>query len=756
MVLFAGLNTMKLILILSALISTSLYSQNYNYAIETKHNSNTNEEEILSQKIILPKNFNWINIPLDYKNSVWVVEHEFDLSGQTIIIPENVTIEFNGGKIIDGTIKGDDTLIMTRVDSHVFDNISLKGSFENEYLKPSWFGAKMDGIKDDRHPFITTLQQANNISAKILIENKIFLDVEETGTKSIFLPDNAWIEGTNNGQIIINNILSPAFYIALTKNITIKNIEIVYDQKYNASYGEDSPNFTANFTKNDQQLRNYLQDFHGINFNGNFPMDKGFVSFYAIFLIEAGQDILFDNVHFKAKGSTADTFIPMAIKMKEQYSKNQSISKGTSNTMIPRNINLKNVKIDGSIMGIQGIVDGFNCSGLISYRYSDFQGPNGSYLGGFDGTNYDFPPPHLIYLNHDLSKAHKSRNIVIDNTLDYGDYVGTSKVRGKTGINIGYCNSLKIVDDINDVTVDGYKSYRRDGFADLGSLTNANFKNIYAEYNSSIFSPDQRYITFRFLGSLNNVTFKNITIKDLAPVTQVHPMNSIEGDYITMENVNFFLRELNSKEDGPFAIFGSNNRVTGCSLNIEKHTSTLDDMGVVYLNEDTRNNGQNNYYDVSVKGWRDISKRTLSRAVKLTFQNPSNNNSNYAKVKDINNNYSVEVKNGKKTINWIISETIQLGNGKTQALEMEIPYNFTITKIMVKIIENLATNVSLGTNTTTYKSNILPILPKTVGSLTKNLDLEPSLIDKSLYLSGETSFQNQGKLEITVDLVRKY
>ncbi|WP_282162210.1 hypothetical protein [Ulvibacterium marinum] len=698
----------------------------------------------------IPSDFDWSKIPSDFSNTIWEIEDEFDLRGQTITLPPNVTLLFKGGVLRNGSIIGDEADIVLNKPYQVFDAMDLAGTFKNKYIKPSWFGAAMDGITDDRAAFVETLTESNNINAKILIEKDIFLDVEETGTKSIFLEDNIWIEGAYDASIIINNLLSPAFFMALTKDITIKNLIFLYDQTYDATFGWS----VKSNSLNTNQLRNYLSSTKKIVFNSANPAWKGPIAFRAIFSLEAAENISFDNVMFKAKGETADTFIQWAIKLKEQYTANQTVTNSTGTKDIPRGVNFNNVTMDGVLMGVQGIVDGFRSNGLRSYRYSDVQDINGNYIGGNPGDDtYWMPPPHLIYLNDDNSNDYNSQNIELLNTIDYGIYVGGKNVRPSIS---GYCNSVKLVENVENVVVDNYKSYRRDGFGDIGKIVNGTFKNIYVESKIGIFDPSFNYQSLRFLGNLNNVVFDSIILKDNSGKLEIHPLDVTDGDYVTMNGVHVFVNELSTSSNGLFGISGSNNRIINSSLTIKKHTSIQEYKGVIFHRPSARVAGSDNHYEITVNGWRDVDSNLESKSIRMLFLESSNPNTNYAKVTDVSNNLIREQTNEMNRDTWTRSEEITLGQGSNHKLDITIPKGFTVQKISAVTIEELvkSINVSIGTSTSGAE-NLLSPVSNTKGIVSKTIHEENAIeSDRSVYLLANSDFQNKGKIEVTLELVR--
>ncbi|MDO6810407.1 hypothetical protein Q4603_17425 [Zobellia galactanivorans] len=624
----------------------SVSAQNYNYALDEKSVPDSQHSEVDSGPVrIIPLAFDWQNIPEDYSDSVWEIRYDFDLAGQTVILPENVTIRFNGGVLANGTVRGDESVIETKTEDQIFDALDLEGSFTTDYLKPQWFGAAMDGASDDREEFVETLAQAERIGAKVLVDRDMFLDLEETGKKSIFLEDNTWIEGANDANIIINNLLSPAFYMALTKNITIKNVTFLYDQKYDATFGWDDKMHEVNL----DQLESYLSHTKNIVFVSSNPVARSPIAWRAIISLQAAEGVNIDNVKFKAKGETADTFIQWAIKFGEQYNPNQRITENNEkDTDVSRNVSLSNVVLDGVLMGVQGIVDGFYCNGLKGYRYSDVQDKFGKNIGGSGvGGKYWMPPPHLFYLNPDKSHNYISRNIEILNTTDYGIYVGSENTRGGNG----YTHSLKLVEGVENVKIENYKSYRRDGLWDFGNINNGTFSNIYCESTSEIFDPNWKFVAARFLEPLNNCFFDNIVIKDLSEKSKIYPLDVAEGNFVTMEDIHVYVNELSTEGHGPFGISGSNNTVINSSLNIKRHTTKKTYRGVVYQDDQTKDfSGSDNFYDISVVGWRKVSSDIEGLCPRLIFHGKANPNTNFARVTDVSNNLVIEQQNGEKKI----------------------------------------------------------------------------------------------------------
>ncbi|SHG01543.1 hypothetical protein SAMN03080594_1111, partial [Arenibacter palladensis] len=116
--------------------------------ITEEENPNETNKEDQSSKTI-PSDFDWSNIPVEFGDSMWLIKEEFDLGGTKVSLPDNVTLNFDGGVLKNGSLEGNGTTIEPTNAFHIFNSVELTGNFSNEYLKPIWFGAFMDGISDD-------------------------------------------------------------------------------------------------------------------------------------------------------------------------------------------------------------------------------------------------------------------------------------------------------------------------------------------------------------------------------------------------------------------------------------------------------------------------------------------------------------------------------------------------------------------------------------------------------------------------------
>lgn len=76
-------------------------------------------------------------------NTTYHIQYDYDLQGAEITMPVGCAMRFEGGCLRNGTIIGSKTLICGDL-ADIFDNVVLKGSFENMACNLVWWGVKSD------------------------------------------------------------------------------------------------------------------------------------------------------------------------------------------------------------------------------------------------------------------------------------------------------------------------------------------------------------------------------------------------------------------------------------------------------------------------------------------------------------------------------------------------------------------------------------------------------------------------------------
>lgn len=86
-----------------------------------------------------------ISEQLLFKNTIYEIRYDFDLTGKTLEIPEGCVLDFQGGSLNNGTIKGNINLVDVR--EKIFNNVLFEldnTTIKSDFIRPEWFGAKGD------------------------------------------------------------------------------------------------------------------------------------------------------------------------------------------------------------------------------------------------------------------------------------------------------------------------------------------------------------------------------------------------------------------------------------------------------------------------------------------------------------------------------------------------------------------------------------------------------------------------------------
>lgn len=136
--------------------------------------------------IILRKNKTFVEQIADKPNTIFEIRYDFDLENNEITLPQDCVLLFNGGKLSNGTLIGQNSKINAGL-VQIFADINIDGTFNVISSYPEWFGAKGDGVNDDTQ----AIQLGVNISDKIVLsKGKIY-----KYSASIRLGNNKYIYG---------------------------------------------------------------------------------------------------------------------------------------------------------------------------------------------------------------------------------------------------------------------------------------------------------------------------------------------------------------------------------------------------------------------------------------------------------------------------------------------------------------------------------------------------------------------------------
>lgn len=132
-------------------------------------------------------------------NTIYIIQYDYDLDNKEINVPENCTLQFEGGGLKNGVLNGNNTFINNAYQSL---DVILHGIFTNNIIYTSYTKKKHDDSKRLNN-LISLFNTNNNL--------KIIFDENYNISKKLILINNTNIEGYNikgennhKSQIIIN------------------------------------------------------------------------------------------------------------------------------------------------------------------------------------------------------------------------------------------------------------------------------------------------------------------------------------------------------------------------------------------------------------------------------------------------------------------------------------------------------------------------------------------------------------------------
>lgn len=212
------------------------------------HNNITNGKNVLTQDMI------------SMLNTIYIIQHNYDLNGTKIIIPKGCVLDFQGGSINNGIISGNNTKTI-----NFTSNCTLDGLFTEKY---TLFINSSNGTNDTKH--------INNIinhfiDSKISFKNDIYLIDGDYNTSLHcglnFTNTNIYLfNGCIFKQINLNDSSSKIIRID-AKNIIFENFRLIGDiNTHESTGGTDEWNYGIQLTGdcNNLVFQNIrIEDFSG-------------------------------------------------------------------------------------------------------------------------------------------------------------------------------------------------------------------------------------------------------------------------------------------------------------------------------------------------------------------------------------------------------------------------------------------------------------------------------------------------------------
>jgi hypothetical protein len=420
-----------------------------------------------------------------------------------------------------------------------------------------------DGKTDDAVGAATAFDAAKDGAFTLVVDCPVFMHIGIDIRRPIYIDNGTTVQFSGNGLFIVDNSDIPAFVIANSVKIRLQGWRIQFTGKLpvaeNWTGYVDNGKFiqtrewpSGAFTG--RSLSPWMAIHRGMTFRESGPWGGASNTGAIFYIVGSTKDLeVRDMKMFVAPNAKGSEYIPMAFSMTGYFNNNQKdLLKSTPMTAdrfsVPSNLTFSDIDLDGYYMGWQGTMQNALIEHVRAHRYGDLQDDAGQESGG---ASKWFAPPHLFYLNYDPKNTGlENQNIRILDVIDYGIRTGVARDQGGSDNQSGYANSLKI-GGINCV-VDGYKSYRPDGFADVLTSNGLTIRNVEATYDSSFLNGV--YPAIRFPGApYRNVTLENITLIDKAPVPRETP---IWGS-AARENSGVVMRNIKVVLNGPVIVPGN-------------------------------------------------------------------------------------------------------------------------------------------------------------------------------------------------------
>ena len=103
-------------------------------------------------------------------NTTYVISRDYDLKGQTLVMPKDCILKFRGGKLLNGKIKGNNTVIDAKKQL-VLEKIEVSGTWINKNGYPEWFGATNNPSVDSK----MAIQKALDVSKTCRLTGKYYM-----------------------------------------------------------------------------------------------------------------------------------------------------------------------------------------------------------------------------------------------------------------------------------------------------------------------------------------------------------------------------------------------------------------------------------------------------------------------------------------------------------------------------------------------------------------------------------------------------
>lgn len=125
-------------------------------------------------------------------NTTYILNNEYDLNGTVLTIPKNSCLVFEGGRIINGTVQGNNTIVEAgRV--CLFKNVTISGKWRNKTVYSEWLDFVEGERIDNSRNFMNLMVLCNGDSmTHLFMQSGVFFCSVAKESSFIQVPSNVY------------------------------------------------------------------------------------------------------------------------------------------------------------------------------------------------------------------------------------------------------------------------------------------------------------------------------------------------------------------------------------------------------------------------------------------------------------------------------------------------------------------------------------------------------------------------------------
>ena len=139
--------------------------------------------------VILRQNKTFAEQVVD-ENTIYEIRYNFDLDEESVTVPSECLLKFNGGKLSNGTVVGTNTVIQADAVKIFDSDLTVSGTWRLDKAYPEWFGAEANESTD----CTSAIQKCIDAFNIVNLNRGVY---KTTGT--IFVKDRTCIAGIGTG-----------------------------------------------------------------------------------------------------------------------------------------------------------------------------------------------------------------------------------------------------------------------------------------------------------------------------------------------------------------------------------------------------------------------------------------------------------------------------------------------------------------------------------------------------------------------------